>query len=94
MTEVKVIIKKHLRLSVVCPSCIGCRSVWLKVTPNGSGLLPSPQPLPGIAKVLEWQSTPNQQFLKLENKLKNTLEILLSVYIEHVKFQEASFNSN
>ena len=34
--------------------------------------------------------------LKLEKKTKNILEILLVffVYIEHVKFQEASFNSN
>ena len=33
--------------------------------------------------------------LKLEKKLnKNTLELLFFVYIEHVKFQEASFNSN
>ena len=26
-----------MRISVVCPSRIGCRSVWLKGTPNGSG---------------------------------------------------------
>ena len=32
--------------------------------------------------------------LKLEKKLKNILEILFFVYIEHVKFQQASFNSN
>ena len=33
--------------------------------------------------------------LKLENKLKNILEILFFVYYsEHVKFQEASINSN
>ena len=32
--------------------------------------------------------------LKLEKKLKNILEILFLGYIEHVKFQEASFNSN
>ena len=36
---------------------------WLKGTPNGSGLLPSPQPLYAIAKMLQWQSTSNQQFL-------------------------------
>ena len=38
----------------------------------------------------------NSNTLKLEKKLKSILEILffLSVYIEHVKFQEASFNSN
>ena len=34
-----------MRLSVVCPSRIGCRSVWLKGTPYASGLLPSPQPV-------------------------------------------------
>ena len=28
-----------MRLSVVCHSCIGCRSVWLKGTPNGSEYL-------------------------------------------------------
>ena len=51
-----------MRMSVVCPSGIGCRSVWLKGTPNGSALLPSPQPLYAIAKMLKWQSTSNQQF--------------------------------
>ena len=48
-------------ISVVCPSHIGCRSVWLKSrpTPNGSGLLPLPQPLYAIAKISKWQSTSN-----------------------------------
>ena len=32
-------------LSVICPSHIACRSVWLKGTANGSGLLPSHQPV-------------------------------------------------
>ena len=32
--------------------------------------------------------------LKLEKKKKYILEILFFVYTEHVKFQEASFNSN
>ena len=32
--------------------------------------------------------------LKLEKKIKNILEILLFVYIEHAKFQKASFNGN
>ena len=41
-----------IHLSVVCPSRIGDRSVWLKGTHNGSGLLPSPQPLYAIAKIL------------------------------------------
>ena len=45
-----------MRLSVVCPSRIGCRSVWLKGTPNGSGLLPSPQPVYAAAKIFKWQS--------------------------------------
>ena len=49
-------------ISVVCPSRIGCRSVWLKGTPNGSGLLPSHQPLYATAKFLKWQSLSNQQF--------------------------------
>ena len=39
-----------MRLSVVCPSRVGCRSVWLNGTPNGSGLLPSPQPVYATAK--------------------------------------------
>ena len=51
-----------MRLSVVCPSRIGYRSVWLKGTQNGSGLLFSPQPLYAIAKILKWQSPSNQQF--------------------------------
>ena len=51
-----------MRLSEVCPSRIGCRSVWLKGTQNSSGLLLSPQPLYAIAKTLKWQSTSNQQF--------------------------------
>ena len=51
-----------MRLSVVCPRRIGPRSVWLKGTQNGSGLLLSTQPLYVIAKRLKWQSTSNQQF--------------------------------
>ena len=50
-----------MRLSVVCHSRIDCGSVWLKGTPNGSGLLPSTQPLYAIAQILKWQSTSNQQ---------------------------------
>ena len=49
-------------------------------TQNGSGLLLSPQPLYAIANS--------------EKKLTNILKILFFVCIEHVKFQEASFNSN
>ena len=49
-------------VSVICPSRIGCRSVWLKGTPNVSGLLLSSQPLYGIANILKWKSTSNQQF--------------------------------
>ena len=79
-------------LSVVCSSHIGCRFVWLKGTANGSGL-PSPQPLYAIAKVLKWQSSHTDN-LKLEKDLKPILELLFFVYIEHVKFQKASFNSN
>ena len=51
-----------MHISVVCPSRIGCRSVWLKGAPNGSGLLPTPQPLYAIAKIFKWQATSNQQF--------------------------------
>ena len=51
-----------MRLSVVCPSRIGFKSVLLKGTPNGSGLLISPQPLHAIAKIFKWQSISNQQF--------------------------------
>ena len=51
-----------MRKSVVCPSRIGCKSVWLTGTPNGSGLLPSPQLLYAIANMLKWQSMSNQQF--------------------------------
>ena len=40
-----------MHLSVVCPSGIGCRSVYLKGTPNGSGLLRSPQPVYATAKI-------------------------------------------
>ena len=40
-------------LSVVCLSRIGCRSVWLKGTPNGSGLLSSPQSVYATTKVLK-----------------------------------------
>ena len=49
--------------------------MWLKGTPNGSGLLPSPQPLYAIAKFFKWQSTSNQIF-KVRKKTKNILEIL------------------
>ena len=48
-------------LSVVCPCRMGCRSVWLKGTLNGSGLLPSPQPVYATAKILKLQSILNQQ---------------------------------
>ena len=44
-----------MRLSVVCLSHIGCRSVWLKGTPNASGLLPSPQPVFATTKILKWR---------------------------------------
>ena len=50
-----------------------------------------------IAKKFKWQSKnfKNIKKLKLEKKLKNILEILgFFVYIEQVKFQVASFNSN
>ena len=56
-----------MRISVVCPSRIGCRSVWLKGTSNGSGLLPSPQPLYAIAKSLKWQSTSINNFKVRKN---------------------------
>ena len=49
----------HAHISL---SRIGCRFVWLKGTPNSSGLLPSSQPLYAVAKMLKWQSTSNQQF--------------------------------
>ena len=39
-----------MHLSVVCPSGIRCMFVWLKGTPKGSGLLPSPQPVYATTK--------------------------------------------
>ena len=53
-----------MRLSVVCPiySRIGCRSVWLKGTPNSSGLIPSPQLLYDTPKIIKWQPISDKQF--------------------------------
>ena len=56
-----------MRLSVVCPSRIGCRSVWLKGTLNGSGL-PLPQPVYATAQILKWHF---YQINNLEVRKKN-----------------------
>ena len=56
--------------SVVCPSRIGCRSVWLKGIPKGSGLLPSPQPVYATAKILKWQFYEINNFEARKKKLK------------------------
>ena len=66
-----------MHLSVVCQSRIGCRSVWLKGAPNGSGLLPSTQSLyiyycKNFNIAIHIKST----ILKLEKKPRNILEIL------------------
>ena len=63
-----------MRLSVVCPSRIGCRSVWLKGTPNGSGLLPSPQTVYATAKIL------NTEFIELRSHRITYISISLSAY--------------
>ena len=68
-----------MHLSVVCPSSIGCRSVWLKGTPNPSGLLPSSQPLYTIAKILNGNLHEIDNF-KVRKKMKNILEIYFCVY--------------
>ena len=56
-------------LSVVCPSPIGCRPVWLKGTPNASGLLPSPQPVYATTKKIKWQFYQINNF-EVRKKLK------------------------
>ena len=76
-------ITKHLL--IVCSSPIGCNSVWLKGTPNGSEFLPSPQPLYAAAKISKWQSISNHQFLKTEKTIK-ILEILLPPWQKEVVF--------
>ena len=74
-------------LSVVCPSCIGCRSVWLKGTPNGSGLLPSPQPLYSTAKNIKMANYIKSTMLKLGKKIKNILEILFLYILNILNFK-------
>ena len=79
-------------LSVVRPGRTGWRFVWLKGTPNGSGLLPSPQPLYATAKILNGKLYQINNFEDRKNT-KTTLEILF-LYILKVKFQKVSFNSS
>ena len=65
--------------------------MWLKGTPNGSQLS---NYIYAIAKKIKMAIYIKSTILKLEKKVKNILQIFFIVYIEHVKFQEASFNSN
>ena len=58
-------------LSVVCLHCIGCRSVLLKGTPNGSALLPSPQPA--------YATTKKSTILKLEKTYEHFRKIVLHI---------------
>ena len=64
-----------MRLSVVCPGHIGCRSEWLKGTPNASGLLPSPLPVYATTKFLKWQFYQINNFKVRKKTPKNILEI-------------------
>ena len=65
---------KHL--SVVRPSRIGCRSVWLKGTPSGSRLLPSPQPVYTTKKNFKWEFYQINNFEARTPPQKKQLEIL------------------
>ena len=66
-------------LSVVCSSRIGCRSVWLKGTPNGSGLLPSPQTVYATAKII------NTEFIKLYSH-RITYQLIWKLSLTPVSF--------
>ena len=68
-----------MRLSVVCPSRIGCRSVWLKGTPNGSGLLPSPQIVYATAKII------NTEFIELYSH-RITYQLIWKLSLTPVSF--------
>ena len=67
--------------------------MWLKGTPNSSGLLPSTQPIYAAAKNLEWQSYQINN-CEVRKKNKNILEIFVFIYIEHVKFQNNNNSNN
>ena len=68
-----------MRLSVVCPSHTGCRSVWLKGTPNGSRLLPSPQAAYATAKFSKWQLYQVNNF-EVRNKQKTFQKYCFYIY--------------
>ena len=66
-----------MRLSVVCHSHTGCRSVWLKGTLNGSGLLPLTQPrYICYCKKIKMAIYIKSTIVKLEKNLNNILKIL------------------
>ena len=68
--------------SIVCPSHIGYRSVWLKGTPNGSGLLPSPQTVYATAKLI------NTEFIELYFRDLSVSPIVLSRFLAHAPVAE------
>ena len=76
-----------MRLSVVCPSRIGCRYVWLKGTPNAFGLLPSPQHIYATTKILTWQFYQINNF-EVRKKTKNTLAILFLHILHMLNFKK------
>ena len=67
--------------STVCPSH-GCRSVWLKGTPNGSGLLPSPQTAYATAKLI------NTEFIELYFRDLSVSPTVLSRFLAHAPVAE------
>ena len=68
--------------STVCPSHIGCRSVWLKKTPNGSGLLPSPLTVYATAKLI------NTEFIELYFRDLSVSPTVLSCFLAHAPAAE------
>ena len=70
-----------MRLSVVCPSPIGCMSMWWKGTPNGYRFsLPSVNPVYATGKFLKWPSF-KIWWSDLEKKYKVHNYMLTCTYI-------------
>ena len=65
--------------SVVCPSPIGCRSVWLKGTIIASGLLPSPQQVYATTKIVKWQVYQINNF-EVKKKLQTFEKYCFNIY--------------
>ena len=76
-----------MRISVVCPSHIGCRSVCLKGTPKWFWIITFTSATICCCKKIKMTIYIKSTILKLDKKLKSILEILFLCILNMLNFK-------